>query len=76
MQEEAKQKAGLLLGIHRRRRLKEDPGGGWTQDQFILDALTGEAICSRMTLYKLEQGQGIQMKIGWSCFYENLMKHR
>ena len=60
MQEEAKRKAGLLIGIHRRRRLKEDPGGGWTQDQFILDALTGEAICSRMTLYKLEQGQGIQ----------------
>ena len=53
MQEEAKRKAGLLIGIHRRRRFKEDPGGGWTQDQFILDALTGEAICSRMTLYKL-----------------------
>ena len=41
------------------KRQKEDPTGGWTQDQFILDE-AGEAICSRMTLYKLEQGQGIQ----------------
>ena len=59
MQEETKRVAGVLIGIHRRQRLMEDPAGGWTQDQFILDE-TGEAICSRMTLYKLEQGQGIQ----------------
>ncbi len=59
MQEETRRLAGVLIGIHRRQRLKEDPAGGWTQDQFILDE-AGEAICSRMTLYKLEQGQGIQ----------------
>lgn len=49
MQEETKRLAGVLIGIHRRQRLKEDPTGGWTQDQFILDE-AGEAICSRMTL--------------------------
>ena len=37
MQEETKRLAGVLIGIHRRQRLKEDPAGGWTQDQFILD---------------------------------------
>lgn len=31
MQEETRRTAGVLIGIHRRQRLKEDPAGGWTQ---------------------------------------------
>ena len=29
MQEETKRVAGVLIGIHRRQRLMEDPAGGW-----------------------------------------------
>lgn len=60
MQETDRKQAGLLIGLHRRERLRTDPAGGWTQDQFILEPQTHQPVCSRMTLYKLEQGQGIQ----------------